>query len=143
MAVRGRVRDRPAIGGDRLNGKQIHAAPAGGVFGPGAVLTLIVRLCVMVVLLAVPGLVTAAAAQTPPVPQQTQPPAQPTPEPMPPTNIGPVLKNIILQIVPENVFTVVPFETYNYYIRTKASRPRTEGTWVPYNEAVEASLLAD
>ena len=59
MAVRGRVRDRPAIGGDRLNGKQIHSAPAGGVFGPGAVLTLIVRLCVMVVLVALAPLVCA------------------------------------------------------------------------------------
>jgi len=75
MAVRGRVRDRPATGGDRLNGKQIPFAPAGGVFGPGAVLTLIVRLCVMVVLLALPGLVSAAAAQTPPVPPQAQPAA--------------------------------------------------------------------
>jgi len=102
-------------------------------------LTLIVRLCVMVVLVALPGLVPGvasdAAAQTPP--------AQPQAPPVPPTNIGPVLRGIELRLVPDNVFTAVPAETYTYYIRTVASQPVTRGTWVPYNDATEASLLAD
>ncbi|HUR20109.1 MAG TPA: outer membrane protein assembly factor BamA [Vicinamibacterales bacterium] len=105
-------------------------------------LTLIVRLCVTVVLLALPGLVPGLAndaeAQTPPAPQQAQPQA-----PLPPTNIGPVLRGIELRIVPENVFTAVPSETYLYYIRTQVSQPLSRGTWVPYNETTEASLLAD
>src|SRR6185295_2331823 len=108
---------------------------------PGGVLTLIVRLCVIVVMVALPGLAQEAAAQTPPVTPQAQTPAQPAPL-LPPTNIGPVLRGIELRIVPENVFTVVPSETYLYYIRTRASTPRDTGTWVPYNEATEASLLA-
>jgi len=112
-------------------------------------LTLIVRVCVMFVLLAlaslgpasVPGLVSEAAAQTPPAPQQAQPPAQ---APLlPPTDIGPVLRSIELRMVPENVFSVVPAETYLYYIRTVPSQPRDKGLWVPFNAATEASLLAD
>ena len=107
-------------------------------------LTLIVRLCVIVVMMALAGPAPEAAAQTPPVPQlAVQPPAQPTPPPLPPTNIGPVLRGIELRIVPENVFTVVPSETYLYYIRTQWSQPVTRGTWVPYDAAAEASLLAD
>lgn len=142
MAVCGRVGDRPAIGGDRLNGQQIHPAPVGGVFGPGAVLTLIVRLCVIVVMVALAGPAPEAAAQTPPVPPQAQAPAQPAPAALPPTDIGPVLRFLELRIVPENVFTVVPHETYLYYIRTRPSDP-PNAKWVPYNSATEASLLAD
>lgn len=78
---------------------------------------------------------------------QVAPPAQPQvaapPQaPQPPTDIGPVLRNLELQIVPDNVFTVVPFETYQYYLRTRPSTPST-GTWVPYNDATERALLAD
>lgn len=90
----------------------------------------------------VPGLARDAAAQTPPVGQQAQPPVQPQ-APVPPTDIGPVLRGIEFRIVPDNVFTVVPFETYQYYIRTLPSQPISRGTWVPYNAATEASLLAD
>src|SRR5688572_2727457 len=111
---------------------------------PGAVLTLIVRLCVIVVMVALAAPAPEAAAQTPPVPQQAvQPPGQPAPAPLPPTDIGPVLRGIEIRIVPDNVFTSVPAETYQYYIRTVPSQPVTRGTWVPYNTTTEASLLAD
>ncbi|HQX81789.1 MAG TPA: hypothetical protein PKW63_08525, partial [Vicinamibacterales bacterium] len=111
-------------------------------------MTLIKRVCVVFVLIAltgfVPALVHGAAGQTPPpVAQQAQPPAQPQAPALPPTDIGPVLRSIELKLVPENVFTTVPSETYLYYVRTEASRPLTRGTWVPYNAATEASLLAD
>ncbi len=96
----------------------------------------------MVVLVALPGLAWEAAAQAPPVPQQAQPPAQPA-APLPPTNIGPVIRGIALRLVPENVFTSVPAETYLYYIRTLPSQPLSKGTWVPYDAVAEASLLAD
>lgn len=83
----------------------------------------------------------AALAQVaPPVPQQQAAAPQP---PLPPTDIGPVLRGIELRIVPDNVFTVVPFETYQYYIRTQPSMPTTRGTWVPYDAEAERSLLAD
>ncbi|GMV21541.1 MAG: hypothetical protein AMXMBFR57_14900 [Acidimicrobiia bacterium] len=77
---------------------------------------------------------------------QAQPPAQPaaTPQgPLPPTDIGPVLRTIELRIVPNNFFEVVPYETYQYYVRTLPSQPTQRGTWVAYNEATERSLLAD
>ena len=117
-------------------------------------MTLIKRACVVFVLMAVvalTGLVPAfahgPAAQTPPPltqqAQQAQPPAQPQAPPLPPTDIGPVLRSIELRFVPDNVFTMVPSETYLYYVRTVASRPVSMGTWVPYNAATEASLLAD
>jgi hypothetical protein len=93
----------------------------------------------MVGLLALPGLVSGVAAQTPPVAPPAQPPGQPQ-APLPPTNIGPVLRSVELRIVPENVFTTVPAETYLYYIRTRGSGG---GKWVPYDDATEASLLAD
>jgi hypothetical protein len=102
------------------------------------VLTLIVRLCVMVGLLALPGLVSGVAAQTPPVAPPAQPPGQPQ-APLPPTNIGPVLRSVELRIVPENVFTTVPAETYLYYIRTRGSGG---GKWVPYDAAAEASTTS-
>lgn len=147
MAGRGRFGDRPAIGGHRLNGQKLLPPLPGAFFGPGAVLTLIVRRCVIVVLAALcgaaPGVVRAAAAQTPPLPPPPAQGAQPQAPLLPPTDIGPVLRFIEFRIVPENVFTVVPYETYQYYVRTVASQPREKGTWVPYNAATEASLLAD
>ena len=91
-----------------------------------------------VLVLSGPWLVTAASAQTPPQPpagQAAQPPAQA----MPPAGSGPILRGIELRFVPENTFSVVPQETYLYYIRTRPSSPSTN-TWVPYNEA---DILAD
>ncbi len=98
-----------------------------------------------VIVLAVAALVSlapalAVAQVAPPVPQPQAAAPQP---PVPPTDIGPVLRGLELRIVPDNVFTVVPFETYQYYIRTEPSMPTTRGTWVPYDEAAEQSLLAD
>ena len=106
-------------------------------------MTLIVRLCVIVVMVALAAPAPEAAAQTPRTQQAVQPPAQPAPAPLPPTDIGPVLRGIEIRIVPDNVFTSVPAETYQCYIRAVPSQPVTRGTWVPYNTATEASLLAD
>lgn len=86
-----------------------------------------------------PGMVTAAWAQTPPVVQPPQGQVAQPPAPMPPEGSGPILRGIELRFVPENTFSVVPQETYLYYIRTRPSSPST-GTWVPYNEA---DILAD
>jgi outer membrane protein insertion porin family len=100
-----------------------------------------VKICVIglvAVASVLPPAVSVATAQTPPAPQQAQPPAQL----VPPTDIGPVLRFLELRIVPENVFTVVPHETYLYYIRTRPS-DAPNAKWVPYNAATEASLLAD
>ncbi len=82
-----------------------------------------------------------ALAQTPPTPPAGQAQAQP-PQALPPTDIGPVLWGVELRVVPDNVFTVVPAETYLYYIRTRASTPST-GNWVRFDEATERALLAD
>ena len=83
------------------------------------------------------------------VPAQAQTPLPATPQqatapqpPEPPTDIGPLFRFIEIRIVPDNVFTVVPFETYQYYVRTLPSQP-SRGTWVPYNDETERSLLAD
>jgi outer membrane protein insertion porin family len=97
------------------------------------------------IVLAMAAVVSLAPAMV--LAQVTPPPAQPQaatpPQPaQPPTDIGPVLRNLELRIVPDNVFTVVPFETYQYYLRTRPSTPSTS-TWVPYNETTERSLLAD
>ena len=83
------------------------------------------RLSIRVALVALLSLGSALAwAQTPPVPA---PQAAATPQPaQPPTDIGPVVFGIELRIVPDNVFTVVPSETYLYYIRSRA-RTATNG----------------
>ncbi len=88
----------------------------------------------------VPSLATVAAAQIPPPPtgQAAQTPTPPVPN-LPPEGSGPLLRGIELRFVPENTFSVVPQETYLYYIRTRPSAPSTN-TWVPYNEA---DILAD
>jgi outer membrane protein insertion porin family len=96
------------------------------------------RVALSVLLLSGPALVTDASAQTPPV---TAPPGQAAqpPAPLPPADSGPLLRNMELRFVPDNVFSVVPQETYLYYIRTRPSDPG-KGIWVPYNEA---DILAD
>jgi outer membrane protein insertion porin family len=101
------------------------------------------RAALLALVLSGPLLATAASAQTPPVPQ---PPAgqaaQPPAQNLPPAGSGPLLRFIELRFIPENSFSVVPQETYQYYIRTRPSAPSTN-TWVPYDAAIEASLLAD
>jgi outer membrane protein insertion porin family len=80
-----------------------------------------------------------AWAQTPPVPA---PQAAATPQPaQPPTDIGPVVSGIELRMVPDNVFEVVPAETYLYYIRSRART--TTGGFIPYDDDFEQQLLAD
>ncbi len=81
----------------------------------------------------------AAGQAQPPVPVAA-PQQAPAPQ-LPPTDIGPVVWGVELRVVPDNVFTVVPAETYLYYQRT---RPRTAtGGFIPYDEAFERQLLAD
>jgi outer membrane protein insertion porin family len=82
-----------------------------------------------------------AGAQTPPVPAPQAPAAQPAQPPQPPTDIGPVVFGVELRMVPDNVFEVVPAETYLYYIRSRA-RTATGG-FIPYNDEFEQQLLAD
>jgi len=87
-----------------------------------------------------PGSGADAWAQTPPPPVQTPTPApaaQPA-QPMPPEGSAPVYWALEIRFVPDNVFSVVPQETYLYYIRT---RPRAaDGSFRLYDEA---ELLAD
>ncbi|MCR4373536.1 MAG: outer membrane protein assembly factor BamA, partial [Acidobacteria bacterium] len=97
------------------------------------------RSVVTALVLSGPWLVTAASAQTPPPQPPAGQAAQPPAQAMPPAGTGPVLRGIELRFVPENTFSVVPQETYLYYIRTRPSSPSTN-TWVPYNEA---DILAD
>ncbi|MDP1571774.1 MAG: outer membrane protein assembly factor BamA [Vicinamibacterales bacterium] len=66
--------------------------------------------------------------------------AQP-PLPLPPADSGPLLRFMELRFHPENVSLIEP-QTYLYYIQTQPSRS-LDGVWVPFNDATEASLLAD
>lgn len=67
--------------------------------------------------------------------------AEQQPLPQPPAGSGPLLRFMELRFHPENVSLVEP-QTYLYYIQTQPSRS-LDGVWVPFDEAVEASLLAD
>jgi outer membrane protein insertion porin family len=54
---------------------------------------------------------------------------------------GPVICTTELRFHPINE-SIIEAQTYLYYIQTPLSRP-SEGTWVPYNDQTEQSLLAD
>jgi outer membrane protein insertion porin family len=54
---------------------------------------------------------------------------------------GPVICTTELRFHPVNE-SIIEAQTYLYYIQTPLSRP-SEGTWVPFNDATEQSLLAD
>ena len=94
----------------------------------------------------------AVAAQDPPAASVAQavPPVQlaPASESLcpdggkpPGTGSGTVICTTELRFHPVNTSEIEP-QTYLYYIQTPLSRP-SEGTWVPYNEQTEQSLLAD
>jgi outer membrane protein insertion porin family len=99
-------------------------------------------------LLAVPAAVSARQADPAPVAQPAQVPAPPPAAPaaaqpvrQPPADSGPVIRQTEIRFHPENESIIEP-QTYLYYIQTPLSRP-SEGTWVPYNEATERSLVED
>ena len=54
---------------------------------------------------------------------------------------GPVICQTELRFHPVNE-SIVEAQTYLYYIQTPLSRP-SDGTWVPFNEQTEQSLLDD
>jgi outer membrane protein insertion porin family len=54
---------------------------------------------------------------------------------------GPVICQTELRFHPVNE-SIIEAQTYLYYIQTPLSRP-SEGTWVPYNEQTEQSLMED
>jgi outer membrane protein insertion porin family len=100
------------------------------------------RVAVTMAILMAMGVSVPAWAQTPSVQApQGQAPVQP-PVNLPPAGSGPILRGIELRFVPENTFSVVPQETYLYYIRTRPSAA-SENRWIPYDAAIEAALLAD
>ena len=94
----------------------------------------------------------AVAAQDPPAASGAQavPPVQLAPEneslcpdagKPPARGSGTVICTTELRFHPVNTSEIEP-QTYLYYIQTPLSRP-SEGTWVPYNEQTEQTLLAD
>ena len=93
------------------------------------------RIFIALALLALP---TVAAAQAPAAPGQalcTQSARPPAP------GSGPVICTTELRFHPVNE-SIIEAQTYLYYIQTPLSRP-SEGTWVPFNDQTEQSLLAD
>src|SRR5688500_1907702 len=75
-------------------------------------------------------------------------PQQPTSEALcpagakpPDAGSGPVICTTELRFHPINE-SIIEAQTYLYYIQTPLSRP-SDGTWVPYNDQTEQSLLAD
>src|SRR5436190_13622111 len=77
----------------------------------------------------------APAAQAPSIgvcPTTTKPPA---------VGSGTVICQTELRFHPVNE-SIVEAQTYLYYIQTPLSRP-SDGTWVPFNEQTEQSLLDD
>jgi outer membrane protein insertion porin family len=79
-----------------------------------------------------PASAQAPAAQQCVVPASAKPPAP---------GSDPVICATELRFHPVNE-SIIEAQTYLYYIQTPLSRP-SEGTWVPYNEQTEQSLLAD
>jgi len=65
-------------------------------------------------------------------PQTARPPA---------AGSGPVICQTELRFHPVNE-SIIEAQTYLYYIQTALSRP-SEGSWVPYNEQTEQSLMDD
>src|SRR5687767_944056 len=103
-------------------------------------------------LLALPAFASASAAQDAPAASAGQ---AATPAPQAPASAsvcpvsakppapgsGPVICTTELRFHPINE-SIIEAQTYLYYIQTPLSRP-SEGTWVPYNDQTEQSLLAD
>jgi len=79
-----------------------------------------------------------SAPATPPAPAAE--PVEPCgdPERLPPANSPPLVKCVELRAHPVNE-TMVPLETYQYYIRMPLTRP-SQNQWAPYSEA---AILSD
>jgi outer membrane protein insertion porin family len=69
---------------------------------------------------------------------------QPVPEPraLPPADSGPVVYLIAPCFEAQGNTSLVDYQTYLYYIQTKASQP-SQGIWVPYSEDTENSIRED
>ncbi len=69
---------------------------------------------------------------------------QPVPAPaaLPPAGSGPVVYIIAPCFEAQGNASLVDYQTYLYYISLRPSRP-SEGTWVPYTEETEQTILKD
>ena len=68
--------------------------------------------------------------------------AQPPAPILPPAGSPPLLRTIRLEFPTQGNASVIEPNTYLFYIKTRPSRP-SDGVWVPYDEAVEQSVLED
>src|SRR5678816_3563348 len=95
----------------------------------------------------------AARAQQPAAAPAATPPAAvagaticgqavPAPRALPPDGSGPVVYLIAPCFESQENTSLVDFQTYLYYIQTKASEP-SRGIWVPYNDDTETSIRDD
>jgi outer membrane protein insertion porin family len=66
----------------------------------------------------------------------------PAPRALPPEGSGPVVYLIAPCFEAQGNTSLVDYQTYLYYIQTKASQP-SQGIWVPYSEETENSLRED
>jgi outer membrane protein insertion porin family len=82
-----------------------------------------------------------AGQDSAPVTQQPAAAAQAAPVRQPAAGSSPVIRTTELRFHPVNT-SEIEAQTYLYYIQTPLSRP-AENVWVPYNEQIEQSLLAD
>ena len=68
-------------------------------------------------------------------------PQQPAPI-LPPAGSPPLLRSIRLEFPTQGNVSVIDPQTYLFYIQTRPSRP-SDGVWVPFDDAVEKSVLED
>jgi outer membrane protein insertion porin family len=66
----------------------------------------------------------------------------PAPRALPPESSGPVVFLIAPCFLAQGNVSLVDYQTYLYYIQTKASQP-SQNIWVPYSEEVENSIRDD
>ncbi len=141
--ARGRSeRGRPAPGGHRLKRHRGHAPPWCVIIKAFVTMTETVRLVwaglLACVLLSGGPAWAQSAPATPPAPAAE--PVEPCgdPERLPPANSPPLVKCVELRAHPVNE-TMVPLETYQYYIRMPLTRP-SQNQWAPYSET---AILSD
>jgi outer membrane protein insertion porin family len=72
---------------------------------------------------------------------QVPAPQQPAPI-LPPAGSPPLLRTIRVEFPTQGNVSVIEPTTYLFYIQTRPSRP-SDGVWVPYDEAIEKSVLDD
>src|SRR3954469_24552360 len=66
----------------------------------------------------------------------------PAPRALPPAGSGPVVYLIAPCFEAQGNTSLVDYQTYLYYIQTKASQP-SQGIWVPYSDETETSIRED